>query len=170
MTKPHAYDEDFWFPDKKYSRFRRRRTYDYFEASGAKYKGRQMYCLDIDWVEWRNGNPVAIIETTRCCKKTLRETYVAWLNRNNGLQCEAAYRIAQALGVRAYIVLIDDPLYHMDGAGDDDEYREAHFHVCLIVDKKRTTRLTDEIGMTANEYIEWLEGLKNDRAAAISKV
>jgi hypothetical protein len=130
MSAPHRFGENWWQPDKKYSLFRRNYPYD-------KHEIRDMYCTDVDWVEWRNGRPVAILETTRCYGKPVRETMQDYLDRAKGFQCEVTFTVADALKVKAYLVLIDDPWPEAE-----DDYGNTTFYVCEIDTKDHLKALS----------------------------
>lgn len=109
--------------DKKYSYWRR-------EVFPEKAGTRSAYCTDIDWIEWRNGKPVAILE----CRRAMRglKTAQAAVNHiktcNNGFQFEVIARMAYQLEIPAYLVGIEDP--DLEGS---KEYARGKFRVEEVV-------------------------------------
>lgn len=122
INAPHQFGANWWDPDSKYSQWRRDFPY-------KSRNIRKLYCTDIDWVEWRRGKPVAIIETTRCHGKAPMDCLNNYLTRNNGFQPEVAFKIAKALEVPAYLVLIADP-----APSQQDDFRNAVFYVAELID------------------------------------
>ena len=102
--------------DIKYSKWRR-----------YKLK-RWCYCTDIDWVEWRNGKPVDIIEGRRLIGnlKTFNDAIKHFIGLNNGFQLEVYARISHDMGIRAFFVAINDP------HPENEEYNGATFKVVEI--------------------------------------
>ncbi len=121
---PHKQTLSEFDRDEKYSKFR----YDFPFSQGR----RDLYCTDIDWVEWRKGNPRAIVEVTRCFGKNQEEVADDYLHRNNGFQAEVAYRIAKRNIVKAYLVVIDDQYPFVN-----DDYESATFYIYELISIKK---------------------------------
>jgi hypothetical protein len=98
--------------DNKYSDWRRNRYPD-LEGDGA-------YCTDIDFIEWRDGKAVAVLELKR---GTIGEAINTILKLRYGFQGQVIATVAQALKVPAYIVAIED--FNKEGKG----YERASFTV-----------------------------------------
>lgn len=106
--------------DLKYSRFRR-----YFPF---KCGYRNLYCTDLDWIEWRKGKQVAVVEVTRTLGKPVDEVLSNFINRNNGFQKEVLVTVADELDVPAYVTIISDPNQH-----EDPDYNDADFYVYRLI-------------------------------------
>ncbi len=89
--------------DQKYSKWRR-------NIFPRKANLRTAYCTDIDWIEWRNGKPVAIIECRRAIGtlQNAEEAIEHFKSLNRGFQYEVLARLAYQLRIPAYIVGIQD--------------------------------------------------------------
>jgi hypothetical protein len=109
-------------PDMKYSLWRR---YIFPKIVDR----RDCYTTDIDWLEWRKGKPVAIIECRRVIGslKNCKDVISHFRKLNNGFQLEAYARIAYELKIKAFVVAIDDK------SESDDSYKDAEFCVEQIV-------------------------------------
>lgn len=142
---PHQFEAGFWDPDSKYSQWRRNYPF-------RSKQIRKLYCTDIDWVEWRGGRPVAIVETTRCGGKPVNDCAGAYMNRNNGFQAEVAFTVADKLKIPAYLVLIDDK-----SPGQDDDYSNTVFYVGRL----ETKHLLKKHGIYqgADAYLDFLRML-----------
>ena len=110
----HGYDE-------KYSDWRRTR---YPQLA----KSTSHYCADVDWIEWRKGRPVAVLECRRArLGRTLEDAVASVRLLNNGFQLELLATLAKHLGVPGYIVAISD-----QDAGSET-YEGATFRVVQVV-------------------------------------
>ena len=98
--------------DNKYSDWRRNRYPD--------LEGTTAYCTDIDFIEWRRGKPVAVLELKRC---SIGEAITTLLEQRYGFQGEVIATVANALQVPAYIVAIDD------AQRDSETYERATFTI-----------------------------------------
>jgi hypothetical protein len=98
--------------DNKYSDWRRNRYPD--------LQNRIAYCSDIDFIEWRRGKPVAVLELKRC---SIGEAITTLLEQRYGFQGEVIATVAHALQVPAYIVAIED------SDRDSKTYERATFTV-----------------------------------------
>ena len=98
--------------DNKYSEWRRN---IYPDLQGFKD-----YCTDIDFIEWRNGKAVAVLELKRC---SIGEAITTVLQERYGFQGEVMATVAHALQVPAYIVAIED------SNRDSKTYERATFTV-----------------------------------------
>lgn len=147
---PHAYQMNWWDPDHKYSKWRR----DYPYSKG----NRNLYCTDLDWVEWRNGQPKAFVETTRCFGKDPEECAYDYATRNKGFQADVVTRIAGRCMLKAYLVVIEDPAPH-----ENDNYEKAKFHIYQIqkVEPGKFSLLREHAGefplCGPDEYLRWLK-------------
>ena len=83
--------------DNKYSDWRRNRYPD--------LEGTTAYCTDIDFIEWRKGRAVAVLELKRC---SIDEVVNTLLELRYGFQGQVIATVAHALQVPAYIVAIED--------------------------------------------------------------
>ena len=111
----HGYDE-------KYSDWRRSRYPNIVKATNH-------YCADVDWVEWRKGKPVAVIECRRALYgKTLDDAVNSVYQLNNGFQIELLATVAKNLNVAGYIVAISD-----QNPEDRESYSKATFRVMQVV-------------------------------------
>ena len=95
-------------------------------------KKRDLYCSDIDWVEWRNGRPVALIECRRAIGslKNADDVINHFKTLNNGFQLELYARLSSTLKINAFLVAIEDPYPDME------EYSSASFTVVHIIPPK----------------------------------
>jgi hypothetical protein len=104
--------------DEKYSEWRRSTLPDLV-------KRRDCYCTDIDWLEWRKGKPVAIIECKRAMSKQTGKTAIQNLKTlTNGFQIEVLVTCGHKIGIPVYLVGILD--------GDKQEakkYKNSKFYV-----------------------------------------
>lgn len=98
--------------DNKYSDWRRNRYPDLQNTTA--------YCSDIDFIEWRRGKPVAVLELKRC---SIGEAVTTLLEQRYGFQGEVIATVAHALKVPAYIVAIED------SERDSKTYERASFTV-----------------------------------------
>ena len=98
--------------DNKYSDWRRNRYPD--------LQNKTAYCSDIDFIEWRKGKPVAVLELKRC---SIGEAITTLLEQRYGFQGEVIATVAHALRVPAYIVAIED------SDRDSKTYERATFTV-----------------------------------------
>jgi len=103
---PHedqGYDRDL-----KYSRWRR---------NGLS---RGCYTTDLDWLEWRHGRPVALIETRRNIGTltTAPKILEHFKTLNNGFQPDVYSTLAKKLGIPAYLVAIIDLAPEQEGYAD----------------------------------------------------
>lgn len=116
QNKGHDYDY-------KYSNWHRNVLPELIE------KGRICYCTDIDWIEWRNNKPVAMIECRRAIGflKTCDDVIEHFLKLNHGFQFEVYARIAYMSKIKAYIVAIKD------NNPSAEDYLGAEFLVVEIV-------------------------------------
>jgi len=90
---------------------------------------RDCYCTDIDWMEWRKGKPVAVIECRRAIGSlaSCEDVVEHFRKLNNSFQLEVYARIAYELKIRGFIVAIrDDKL-------DIQDYCMAEFLVEEII-------------------------------------
>jgi len=103
--------------DGKYSAWRRHYFKDTLEIDG-------LFCTDIDWIEWRKGKPVAIIECRRAIGglKTAQAAINHVKGHNNGFQLEVLAKLAHDLKIDAYIVGIEDD-------ANSNDYSNARFVV-----------------------------------------
>lgn len=115
----HIYQDQGHGHDKKYSSWRR----DYPRTRRI----RNLYCMDLDWLEWRRGRAVALIETSRTLGKTAKEVLRRFTDNNAGFQAEVLAYAAMKLEVPAFFVAIDDR-----NVGDND-YAETTFTVTRII-------------------------------------
>jgi hypothetical protein len=71
---------------------------------------RNCYTTDIDWLEWRNGKPIAIIECRRVIGglSDCNAVVTHFKTLNNGFQLEAYARLAYELKIKAFVVAIND--------------------------------------------------------------
>ena len=108
--------------DKKYSKWRR-------EVFPAKAKRTDAYCTDVDWIEWRNGKPVAILECRRAIGslKTAEEAIEHFKKLTNGFQFEVLARLAHDMGIGAYIIGMQD------SSPDSTDYSNARFIVEKVI-------------------------------------
>lgn len=108
--------------DQKYSKWRR----DIFPNI---VKRRDCFCTDIDWLEWRKGKPIAVIECRRAIGtlKNCEDVIEHFKKLTNGFQLEVYARIAYELKIRAFIVAIKD------NNPDNEEYNNAEFLVEEII-------------------------------------
>jgi hypothetical protein len=154
MTEIHedrGYDHD-----RKYSEWRR--------CIFPKKAGiRNAYCTDIDWIEWRNGNPVAIIECRRAIGnlRTAEEAISHFKRLNYGFQYEVIAHLAQKLGIKAYIVGIEDP-----GTASKD-YSSGRFLVEEVIPPNpwpvsgavRQIGTRSIVAMSEDEYVQFIKSL-----------
>lgn len=98
--------------DNKYSDWRRNRYPD--------LQNKSAYCSDIDFIEWRKGKPVAVLELKRC---SIGEAITTLLEQRYEFQGEVIATVAHALRVPAYIVAIED------SERDSKTYERATFTV-----------------------------------------
>lgn len=134
----HGYDE-------KYSDWRRSR---FPELTGK----RNCYCADIDWVEWRNGKPVALLECRRALHgKSLGDAINTIIQLNNGFQLEMIACLSAGLNIPSYLVAIKDE----DPEGAD--YSKAEFLVVKInppvpwpTDRSAVKKIVDSLGRGEN--------------------
>ncbi|RMF28225.1 MAG: hypothetical protein D6759_16245 [Chloroflexi bacterium] len=83
---------------------------------------------DVDWIEWRRGNPVAVIECRRAMHGDSAEDAIAHFKRlNRGFQFEVLCRLSFELRVPGYIVGIEDP------DPDQHTYQGARFVIEEVV-------------------------------------
>jgi hypothetical protein len=131
------YDDKGHGHDVKYSQWRR----SYPNTKGI----RNLYCTDIDWLEWRNGKPVALVEVSRTLGTSRPEEVVKRFTENNyGFQAEALAFVAMKLEVPAFLVVIDEP-----HSTSQTNYTSATFYVTKINPilpwpKGRGKKFTDE--------------------------
>jgi hypothetical protein len=134
--------------DEKYSKWRRE---IFPKITGST----SSYCTDIDWIEWRYGKPVAIIECRRAIGqlKTAEDAIEHFKKLNNGFQYEVLARLAYELGIPAYIVGIQDP------APCAEDYSGARFVVEEVVppEKWPSSRSTPSEFLTTKKVGEWNE-------------
>jgi hypothetical protein len=88
--------------DDKYSKWRR-------NVFPKLVGNSSCYCSDLDWVEWRKGNPVALLECRRALGgRTLRDVIDGYYTLNNGFQLEMLAKLSSRLQVPGYLVAIKD--------------------------------------------------------------
>ena len=111
--------------DRKYSLWRR-------NAFKQKVGRTDLYCADIDWVEWRTGQPVDLTECRRAIGviKDAEAAVEHFKNLNNGFQYELIACLSYRLPIPAYIVGIEDP--NVDNSTLKD-YPNARFVVERII-------------------------------------
>lgn len=102
--------------DKKYS--------DYRRVSPLKdHNIRNLYCSDMDMVEWRNHEPAAITEITRTFgAKTKEEVFTDWCFREKGFQRELAQTMALRAQIPLFVVVIHDENPESQGYSDKTEF------------------------------------------------
>ena len=140
--------------DGKYSDWRRNR---YPDLQGDKH-----YCTDIDFIEWRDGEAVAVLELKR---GTIGEALTTILKYRYGFQGEAMASFARAMKVPAYIVAIED--YERDSK----TYERASFTVVQMnlpnpwPERKRElvpallANLGEPVRMDELAYARWIASL-----------
>ncbi len=125
---------------------------------------RDCYTTDIDWLEWRRGKPVAIIECRRVKGnlKNCEEAILHFRNLNNGFQLEVYARIAFELKIKAFVVAIDDK------SEFSDSYKDTEFCVEQIIPPdvwpsgriELSNLVTKRIGtFTEGEYARFISNL-----------
>jgi len=104
--------------DQKYSLWRR-------EQFPKIAQRRDCYCSDLDWVEWRNGKPVALLECRRAIGtlKTAEAVIAHFTVLNNGFQLEMYARLSYELKIPAFLIAIEDRNL------EKDDYADARFIV-----------------------------------------
>lgn len=125
MGEVAKYKSGFYDPDQKYSMFRRNYPY----SLGDRIR----YCADIDWIEWRDGKPVAAVETTRLKDRTWEECLRMFQTRNKGFQPELVKTIADRSHIRSFVVLIDDPRWRNRKEDFSVAYTNTQFHVFELI-------------------------------------
>lgn len=122
------------------------------------------YTTDIDWLEWRNGKPVAVIECRRVIGelKTCEEVINHFRKLNNGFQLEVYARLAFELKIKAFVVAIDDKTPSEDG------FSNSKFLVKEIIPPENWPRgwidldtiKTEEVGLfNEQSYAEFIAEL-----------
>jgi len=125
---------------------------------------RDCYTTDIDWLEWRKGKPVALIECRRVIGelKNCEDVISHFRNLNNGFQLEAYARIAYELKIKSFIVAINDK------SESDPSYKDAEFLVEQIIPPEvwpmgrinLSNIVTKRIGtFTEKEYAKFISDL-----------
>lgn len=144
VNGPHKRTLPEYDPDGKYSDWR----YEYPISKGV----RDLYCTDIDWVEWRGGKPRVFIETTRCFGRDPQEVAHNYLTRNKKFQADVITRIAGRCRIPAYLVVIEDP-----APEENDNYINATFHVYRILKINPGEFSLQKKGKgSVDKYFEWL--------------
>jgi len=108
--------------DQKYSLWRR-------ECFPKISQRRDCYCSDLDWIEWRKGKPVALLECRRVIGslKTIKDVVTHFISLNNGFQLELYARLSFELRIPAYLIIISD------NAIDEVDYSKALFGIGKII-------------------------------------
>lgn len=108
--------------DKKYSKWRR-------EVFPHLANRTDAYCTDVDWIEWRNGRPVAILECRRAIGTltTAEAAIEHFKTLTNGFQFEVLARLAHDIGIPGYIIGIQD------GLPDSVDYFKSRFIVEKVI-------------------------------------
>lgn len=147
--------------DNKYSKWRR-------EIFPKLAKINWAYCTDIDWIEWRQGKPVAFIECRRAVGgiKTAEDAIEHVKKLNFGFQFEVLARLAKETGAKSYIVGIEDKSI------DSEDYSNARFVVEEILppdqyNEKGRINLkeikTKQLSvMNQQQYADFIKNLKAD--------
>lgn len=122
---------------------------------------RNCYCTDIDFLEWRNGKPKALIETRRAIGnlKTLEDVIKHFIKLNNGFQFEVYAHLSFKLDIPAYVVAIADSEPY------NDNYNNSLFLVYELVIPKTNYFIFSEVKlrkvglMGEPEYIKFLSNI-----------
>lgn len=105
-----------------------------------RYRVEQPYVLDVDQIEWRGDQPVALLELTRCDSGSVTPAYLdAIVGRYEAdAQGRCARFVAAKLDIKAWIVLFTEDC--------------THFWVYNLTDRRGWWPLDED------QYQEWLEG------------
>jgi hypothetical protein len=89
--------------DSKYSIWRRE-----FYPKLANYY--YHFALDLDWIEWRRGRPVALFETKRVLNgRNPMDVIASVWKYQEGLELEMLATFSKGMGIPAFIIAISDP-------------------------------------------------------------
>jgi len=149
--KPVSHDKGI-DRDKKFSLWRR------------KYLPRESYATDIDWLEWRKGVPVAVIEMKRLIGtlQTPEDALKFFCENTNGFQLEVYCKIAFCLTIPAYFIAVADQY------PDAEDYLMATFIVYKINVPENWVKVghylqgitTKKCGdFTKEQFIKFMSGL-----------